>query len=161
ALSERYYRRALALDPKIAEAHNKLAKALRQQHKVEEAIPEYNRAMELKPGYADAAANLGSVLHISGRFEEAISSYRWALTLDQHQANAHAGVGILYLLHANFEQGWPEYEWRLLMPESRQVAPPGPVWDGGNPAGARILVYGEQGFGDALQFCRYLPMLRE
>jgi tetratricopeptide (TPR) repeat protein len=161
AVAERYYRRALALDANFAEAHNNLANALRQQHKFEEAIPEYARAMELKPGYADAAANLGSVLHISGRFEEAISSYRWALTLDPRQANAHAGVGILYLLHANFEEGWPEYEWRLLMAESRHVAPPGPVWDGSNPAGLRIFVYGEQGFGDALQFCRYLPMLRE
>ncbi len=161
AAAERYYRRALALDPNFAEVHNNLANALRQQHKFEAAIPEYTRAMELKPGYADAAANLGSVLHISGRFDEAISSYRWALTLDPNQANAHAGVGILHLLHADFEQGWPEYEWRLLMAESRHVAPPGPVWDGGNPAGVRMLVYGEQGFGDALQFCRYLPMLKE
>jgi tetratricopeptide (TPR) repeat protein len=160
-VAERYYRRALALDPNFPEAHNNLANALRQQHKFEEAIPEYTRAMELKPGYADAAANLGSVLHIRGRFEEAISSYRWALTLDPQQANAHAGVGILYLLHANFEQGWSEYEWRLLMAESRHVAPPGPAWDGSNPAGLKILVYGEQGFGDALQFCRYLPTLRE
>ena len=161
AVAERYYRRALALDPNFPEAHNNLANALRQQHKFEEAIPQYTRAMELKPGYADAVANLGSVLHISGRLEEAISSYRWALTLDPRQANAHAGVGILYLLHSDFEKGWPEYEWRLQMAESRHVAPPGPVWDGGNPAGLRILVYGEQGLGDALQFCRYLPMLRE
>ena len=161
ATAERYYLRALALDPNFAEAHNNLANALRQQHKFEAAIPEYMRAMELKPGYADAAANLGSVLHISGRFDEAMSSYRWALTLDPQQANARAGLGILYLLHADFERGWPEYEWRLLMAESRHVAPPGPAWDGGNPDGLRILVYGEQGFGDALQFCRYLPMLAE
>ncbi len=161
AVSERYYRRALALDPNFAEAHNNLGNALRQQHKFEEAIPEYTRAMELKPGYADAAANLGGVLHIAGRFEEAMSSYRWALTLLPNQPHAHTGLGILYLLHGDFERGWPEYEWRLLMPESRHVAPPGPAWDGSNPAGLRILVYGEQGFGDALQFCRYLPMLRD
>ncbi|HKX11444.1 MAG TPA: tetratricopeptide repeat-containing glycosyltransferase family protein [Stellaceae bacterium] len=159
--AERYYRRALALDPNFAEAHNNLANVLRQQHKFEEAIPEYARAMELKPGYADAAANLASVLHISGRFEEAMSSCRWALTLNPNQPHAHTGLGILHLLHADLPQGWPEYEWRLLMPESRHVAPPGPAWDGSNPAGRKILIYGEQGFGDALQFCRYLPMLRD
>lgn len=158
--AERYYRRALALDPKFAEAHNNLANVLRQQHKFEEAIPEYTRAMELKPGYADAAANLASVLHISGQFQEAMSSARWALSLNPNQPHAHTDLGILHLLHADFDQGWSEYEWRLLMPESRHVAPPGPAWDGSNPAGRRILVYGEQGFGDALQFCRYLPMLR-
>jgi Flp pilus assembly protein TadD len=159
--AERYYRRALALDPKFAEARNNLGNVLRQQHRFEEAIPEYTRAMELKPGYADAAANLGGVLHISGRFQEAMSSYRWALTLNSQQPNAHTGLGILYLLHGDFAQGWPEYEWRLLMPESRHVRLPGPVWDGSNPAGQRMLIYGEQGFGDALQFCRYVPLLRD
>ena len=161
AAAEKYYRRALALDPNFPEAHNNLGNVLRQQHKFEEAIPEYSRAMELKPGYADASANLGGVFHILGRFEEAMSSYRWALTLSPNQPHAHTGLGILHLLHADFDHGWPEYEWRLLMPESHHVAPPGPAWDGSNPAGLRILVYGEQGFGDALQFCRYLPALRD
>ena len=160
-VAERYYRRALALDPKFAEAHNNLGNALRQQHRFEDAIPEYNRAMEFKPGYADAAANLGGVLHISGRFREAVSSYRWALTVNPQQPNAHTGLGILHLLHGDFDQGWPEYEWRLLMSESRHVSPPGPTWDGSNPAGTRMLIYGEQGFGDALQFCRYVALLRD
>jgi tetratricopeptide (TPR) repeat protein len=159
--AERYCRRALALDPSFAEAHNNLANALRAQHKFEQSIPGYNRAIELSPGYADAIANLGSVLHIVGKLDEAMSTFRWALALDPRQADARTGVGILQLLNANFEAGWSDYEWRLLTQQSRHRTPPGPVWDGSNPAGRRILVYGEQGFGDALQFCRYLPMLIE
>jgi len=159
--AERCYRRALAIDPKFAEAHSNLGNALRAQHKFEQAIPAYNRAIELRPGFCDAIANLGTVLHITGQIEEAISTYRRALTLDPLQANAHAGLGILFLLKGNFEEGWSEYEWRLRMAESKHRLPQGPVWDGSDPSGRRILVYMEQGFGDTIQFCRYLPMLRE
>jgi hypothetical protein len=64
------------------------------------------------------------------------------------------------LLTENFEQGWPEYEWRLrtknrLFPTLHQ-----PVWDGTPLNGRSILVHAEQGLGDAIQFVRYLPMVR-
>ncbi len=159
--AERYYRSALALDPNFPEAHNNLANALRAQHKFDQSIPCYEKAIECRPGYADAIANLGSVLHIVGRLDEAMSTFQWALTLNPRQSDAHSGVGILQLLRGNFAAGWSEYEWRLLTTEARHRPPPGPAWDGGDPSGRRILVYGEQGFGDAIQFCRYLPMLRD
>jgi hypothetical protein len=58
-------------------------------------------------------------------------------------------------------QGWPEYEWRGQSPEikklSRQFA--APRWTGDDPSGQRILVWAEQGFGDAIQFARYIPVL--
>jgi len=160
-VAERYYRRALALDPNFPEAHNNLGNALRAQHKFEQAIPCYEKAIEFKSDYTDAIANLGSVLYIVGRLEDAMSSYQWALTLNPKQADAHSGLGILRLLKGDFAAGWSDYEWRLLSAESRHRPPPGPAWDGSDPAGQRIFIYTEQGFGDALQFCRYLPMLRD
>ena len=159
--AEECYRRAIALEPNFAEAHSNLGNALRTQHKADEAISAYNRAIQLKPKYVDAIANYASVLHLSGRIDDAIATYKRALALDPIQANAHSGLGLLMLTKGDYENGWFGYEWRLRCTETRYRPPPGPVWEGDDLGGRRILILTEQGFGDALQFSRYLPMVRD
>jgi tetratricopeptide (TPR) repeat protein len=155
------YRRALARDPSFAEAHNNLGNAYRALHKLDESIASFDRALHLRPNYVDAVANQASALHLIGRYEDAIAAYRKAIAMQPLHANAHSGVGLLYLMNGDFEEGWYEYEWRWRSTELTTPALPGAVWGGEGLAGRRILVFSEQGFGDALQFCRYLPLLRE
>jgi tetratricopeptide (TPR) repeat protein len=155
------YRRAIAQDPNFAEAHSNLGNALRARHKLDEAIAAYNRAIQLKPAYADAIANYASVLHLGGRIDDAIATYKRALALDPVQANAHSGIGLLWLTKGDYENGWFGYEWRLRCAETRYRPPPGPMWEGDDLGGRRILITAEQGYGDAIQFCRYLPMVRD
>lgn len=155
------YRRALARDPTFAEAHNNLGNAYRAQLKLEESIASFDRALRLKPGYTDAVANQASALHLAGRIDDAIAAYRKAIAMQPMHANAHSGVGLLYLMNGDFAEGWYEYEWRFRSTETTAPPLPGAVWGGESLQGRRILVYSEQGFGDALQFCRYLPLLRE
>ena len=156
-----YYRRAVAAEPRFAEAFSNLGNALRAQHKLEDAIVAYHRALELKPDFPDAVANLASVLHLIGRLDEAIATYSRAIAMSPRHANAHSGLGLLQLLRGDFTQGWWEYEWRWRSADA--VAPnlPSPVWGGESLVGRRILIYSEQGYGDALQFCRYAPILRD
>lgn len=155
------YRRALARDPTFAEAHNNLGNAYRSQLKLEESIASFDRALRLKPGYVDAVANQASALHLSGRIDDAIAAYRRAIAMQPMHANAHSGIGLLYLMNGDFAEGWYEYEWRFRSSEASAPTLPGVVWGGESLQNRRILVYSEQGFGDALQFCRYLPLLRE
>jgi Flp pilus assembly protein TadD len=155
------YRRALARDPTFAEAHNNLGNAYRIMHKLEESIASFDRALRLKPSYVDAVANQASALHLIGRIDDAIAAYRKAIAMQPMHANAHSGVGLLYLMNGDLAEGWYEYEWRFRSTELTTPALPGAVWGGESLQGRRILVYSEQGFGDALQFCRYLPLLRE
>jgi len=155
------YRRALARDPSFAEAHNNLGNAYRALHQLEESIASFDRALQLKPGYVDAIANQASALHLIGRYDDAIAGYRKAIAMQPMHANAHSGVGLIYLMNGDFAEGWYEYEWRWRSTELATPTFPGAVWGGESLAGKRILVFSEQGFGDALQFCRYLPLLRE
>ena len=155
------YRRALACNPSFAEAHNNLGNAYRALHKLEESIACFDRALRLRPTYTDAIANQASALHLIGRIDDAITAYRKAIAMQPNHANAHSGVGLLYLMNGNFAEGWHEYEWRLRSTEATTPSPPGAVWGGESLQGRRILIYSEQGAGDALQFCRYLPLLRE
>jgi tetratricopeptide (TPR) repeat protein len=157
----RYYRRAIAREPRFAEAYSNLGNALRIQHKLEDSIAAYHRALEIKPDFPDAVANLASVLHLIGRLDEATATYGRAIAMSPRHANAHSGLGLLQLLRGNFAQGWWEYEWRWHSSDTAAPQLPGPVWGGEGLAGRRILVYAEQGYGDALQFCRYAALLRD
>ena len=155
----RTQRRAIEVDPTFAEAHSNLGNALHAARRFDEAIAAYRRAIDLKPDYADAWANLGTTLHHSGHFEEGIVALRRAVALAPHHANAHSGLGILLLMRGDFAEGWDEYEWRLRSTERKGPRFPERPWQGESLAGKHIYVQAEQGFGDSIQFARYIPLL--
>ncbi|MFV1977194.1 MAG: glycosyltransferase family 9 protein, partial [Candidatus Scalindua sp.] len=75
-------------------------------------------------------------------------------------ALAHVNISFVLLLTENFKQGWQEYEWRLRIKGRTPKTLLKPLWDGSSLNGKSILVYTEQGFGDSIQFVRYLPMVK-
>jgi tetratricopeptide (TPR) repeat protein len=152
-------RKAIAAAPTFADAHSNLGNALHALRDFDGAMAAYRRAVELKPDYADAWANLGTTLHHAGSFDDAIVALRRAIASSPHHANARSGLGILLLMRGDLAEGWEQYEWRL-----RSSGRQGPrlldrPWQGENLAGKHIYVQAEQGFGDSLQFARYLPLL--
>jgi tetratricopeptide (TPR) repeat protein len=155
----RAQRKAIAAAPNFAEAHSNLGNALHAVRKFDEAIAAYRRAIELKPDYADGWANYGTTLHHSGSFDEGIAALRRAIALAPHHANARSGLGILLLMRGEFGEGFDEYEWRLRSSERKGPRFPEMPWAGGSLAGKHIYVQAEQGFGDTLQFARYIPPL--
>ena len=155
----RSQRKAIEAKPDFAEAYSNLGNALYALRCFDEAIAAYHHAIALNPNYADAWANLGTTLHHSGSFDEGIAALRRAIALAPHHANAHSGLGILLLMRGNLAEGWDEYEWRLRSSERKGPLFPERPWQGESLAGRHIYVQAEQGFGDALQFARYLPLL--
>ena len=151
-------RKAIAAKPDFAEAHGNLGNALHALRRFDEAIPAYRRAIAINPNYADGWANLGTTLH-PRQLEEGISALRRAIALAPHHANARSGLGILLLLRGDLGEGWDEYEWRLRSTERKGPKFPENPWQGENLAGKHIYVQAEQGFGDTLQFARYMPLL--
>jgi hypothetical protein len=93
---------------------------------------------------------------------EAISCYEQALTLKPAFGDAQWNLALARLVGGDFARGWPAFQkrWqtRRLAAHRRSFAVP--PWDGSDPAGRTILVHAEQGMGDVIQFCRYLPLLR-
>jgi tetratricopeptide (TPR) repeat protein len=154
-------RKAIAVNPNFAEAHSNLGNAMHALRRFDEALVAYRRAIEINPNYADAWANLGTTLHHSGSFEEGIAVLRRAIALAPHHANARSGLGILLLMRGDLAEGWDEYEWRLRSTERKGPKFPEMPWQGENLAGKHIYVQAEQGFGDTLQFARYMPLLTQ
>jgi tetratricopeptide (TPR) repeat protein len=160
AEAEGLLRKALALNPKYAEANSNLGNAIRAQHRLEEAIPWYRQAIKLKPDFADAHANLASTLKDVGQFAEAVECFDRAIAIDPKHGNARSGRALVLLTQGDFKGGLPEYEWRWLSSEMRPRNFFQPAWQGENMAGRRLLIHAEQGYGDTIHFCRYLPGLQ-
>jgi hypothetical protein len=118
----------------------------------------FDRALKLRPDSAATLNNVGNILHGQGRISEAAEVYRRALRIKPDYGLVHWNLGLMLLLQGELEQGWTEYEWRL---QVKQFGPRTvfnrPQWDGGDLDGQRIVFHAEQGFGDVIQFARYLP----
>jgi tetratricopeptide (TPR) repeat protein len=145
----------------VAEYHNNLAAALYSRGDAETAAAEYRIALAMRPDYAQASNNLGSALKQLEQFDDAAAAFNRALELRPDYAAPHWNLGLLRLLLGDFPGGWPEYEWRWQVRELNppQIKSPRPRWDGTDLNGRRILLYTEQGFGDAMQFVRYVPLV--
>jgi tetratricopeptide (TPR) repeat protein len=155
-----HYQRALELSPDHPEARNNFGVALVDLGRSEEAIPHYERALILQPNRAETHSNLGIALQRQGRYAEAFASYGRALALKPDYAEAHFNRACALLLTGELYEGWREYEWRFAVARyDRRFDQP--LWSGEPLAGAGILIHAEQGFGDTLQFVRYVPAVAE
>jgi tetratricopeptide (TPR) repeat protein len=153
------FRRAAKLKPDYAEAHANLGHALRATGHAEEAQLACRHAIELAPRLPVAHLNLGLALQDLGRMEDAFACFRQASALDPNYAMAVACEGMLQLLRGNFAAGWEKYEarWRIGDLPPRDFAQS--QWGGEPLAGRTILLHAEQGFGDSIQFLRYVPLV--
>jgi tetratricopeptide (TPR) repeat protein len=86
-----------------------------------------------------------------------------ALALDPQSAPAHFNLGMALLAQGEFKSGWIEYEWRHKLDQARGSHPPLalPGWNGMRLPEGRVLLIGDQGYGDTIQFARYVPMVAE
>lgn len=154
-------REALRLKPDYVPAQLILGNALREAGRFHEAEPRYRAALERNPIWPEAHNNLGTLLYDLGRADEAIQSLRTAVSQRPDYADAHFNLGITLLLAGQFDEGWREYEWRWKQeakkPHLRGFSQP--LWDGGDIEDRVLLLYAEQGLGDTLQFCRFVPAI--
>jgi tetratricopeptide (TPR) repeat protein len=153
------YRSALQLAPKSAAAYSNLGNAFRQVGLVDDAIVALEQALQLNPTYAEGHNNKAVALVQAGDQAAAVACYDRALKLKPDYADAYLNRALARLLLDDYEGGLEDYEWRWKRPGRAMPKWGRPAWDGDDPVGRTILLWGEQGLGDTLQYCRYARLL--
>ena len=90
-----HYARAIEIDPRDAEAIDRLAMARFQEQRYAEAHALYRTLAGITPDSAQTHSNLGATLYYLGRSEDALRSFERALSLDPDLETARAGVRAL------------------------------------------------------------------
>ena len=155
------YDRLQAIGHGSAAAWNNRGNTLLAMCRFEEAIDSYLQALAIMPSLHDGRVALATCRQATGDYEQAIAECETVLQAAPDHAEAHWNKALLLLLKGNYENGWREYEWRW---RKRDFTSPRrnflqSQWQGENPAGKTVLIHAEQGFGDTLQFYRYVPLV--
>ncbi|MDK9717031.1 MAG: tetratricopeptide repeat protein [Trichlorobacter sp.] len=160
ATAEATLRKAVAVDPAHIAALNQLGMLLLRANRLQEAEEILLQAVSQRPDYWQAVNNLGVLYHWSGRLQEAEACQRRFIAACPDNGTPHYNLALALLSQGRLLEGWQEYEWRFSkddpVPRRHQQLL---RWDGASLAGQQILIHAEQGYGDTIQFARYLPLL--
>ena len=144
-----------------------LAGLYRLENRLDEALAMARQAKLEEPDDLNCVINEGLIERDLGHDDAAMGCFMTALARNPDYANAHLGVAEILLARGEFGPGWLEYEARLPPEreerggEDRWPVMAAPKWNGMRLPRGRILLLADQGYGDVLQFSRYIPLVAE
>jgi Flp pilus assembly protein TadD len=150
--------RALRLKPTLVDGWSNLGNALLSLQRYDEAIAAYRHCLTHRPEHPLALSNLGVALDRRGAHALALNFHRVAIRLDPENAENHANHAICLLALGQYPEGFEEYEWRWKTRMTGHHGMTAPLWEGGAFNGRTLLIHTEGGFGDMLQFSRFIPV---
>lgn len=150
---------AIAQEPNAPLFFRNLCTVYEGLGRYDEAIAAGRRAIELDPYEPNAYHNLAVTYYRLLQIEESVACARRAIALDSTVAAPHFALAESLLLRGEFAAGWEEYEWRFQIPGAGKLMPKTdrPQWDGEPMLDGTLLLIADQGFGDTIQFSRYIP----
>lgn len=133
----------------------------REQNNPLQALLFYAQAFTQDPDSFSAWNNYGNVLRECGRPDRAIAFLQNAVAIAPTQPTANFNLAVSYLLMGDYERGFKQYEWRWKYEHLADSLPAfkQPRWSGEDLKDKTILILGEQGHGDTIQFARFINNL--
>ena len=155
--------KAIALDPTYAKAWLNKGSVLNYLGDYTQAMTCFDRAIDLQPNYPDAWANKGVSHYELLNLEDSIACCNKAIESDPSYIDSYWNKSFAQLMLGRFDEGWVNYEYRWRRNNTDQYLYPNlpALTSLSDLRNKKILVWAEQGFGDTLQFARYIPKLIE
>lgn len=125
----------------------------------EEGLKHASIAASLEPANAEAWALMAGACGNLGRQDEFIRLLDRADALAPNAPSVRWNRSLWLLLHGRYEEGWRDYEWRFMSNQRRRTLKE--PWSGEPIPGRTLFVWTEQGFGDTIQFVRFLKRAKE
>ena len=148
-----------ALSPETALYPRNLCEVYRGAGRLDDALRAGQRAVQLAPEDARSHFNLALIHYERLELDEAVRVAEQALSLDPEFAEAHFEKAEALLLAGRLKEGWESYEWRFKLKQAEGMLPKTekPQWQGQAMEPGKLLIIGDQGFGDCVQFGRFIP----
>jgi tetratricopeptide (TPR) repeat protein len=158
-------KKALEIDPENFLYYNNMALQYRSLGDYENAIKNMEKAISINEN-TQLWVNLGGIYGELLNLEESERCVRNALKLDPENAGAYVDLSFIYHLRGDWKTGFAAQEWRVFYYQQfkyyHNTYDVEKLWDGkADLNGKKVLVYGEQGMGDIIQFLRYAKFLKE
>jgi tetratricopeptide (TPR) repeat protein len=157
------YEKALSIKPDSAGAWLGRGNVYLDLKRYDESLAAYDKALSIEPELAEAHHGRANIFHVLTRNDEALSSLNKAIELDPLDPRVHLSRGLVLLTLGKYADAWEEYEWRRKLPVpigSRTFAQP-LLPDLDAIEDATVFLYGEQGWGDHIHFCRYVKLVAD
>jgi tetratricopeptide (TPR) repeat protein len=155
--------RAISLDDTISLSYRNKGACLYRLGRFTESVENTRRAIELQPDDPFALTNRACALLALNKIDDALADIEGALQIDPEYVDAIFNKSLCKLTNGEFEQGFRLYEWRIkkwgFNPED-QFGQPFGIEDV-SVEGKTVLVVREQGYGDCIQFSRYILILEK
>ncbi|PLY07441.1 MAG: hypothetical protein C0625_04495 [Arcobacter sp.] len=159
---------AIEKQPENGGAYTNLGNVYNKLYDYKKAAKLHEKSIELEPNGSNAYSNVGTSYKYLGQVKKSIDSYKKAIELDPNFVNAHFDLSTMYLSKGDYKNGWNEYEWRFKKEEmiphiikNKDIFSK-PMFSGNEDlTNKTILLHSEQGFGDSIQFIRFLPEFKK
>ena len=151
--------KSMALAPEAALYPRNMCEVYRGAGRLDDAVRAGQRAIALAPSDARAYFNLALIHYERLDLDEAVRIADEAIALDPAFAEAHFEKAEALLLAGRMKEGWESYEWRFKLKQAEGMLPKTdkPQWEGQPLPPGKLLIVGDQGFGDCIQFSRLIP----
>ncbi len=151
--------RSEALAPETALYPRNICEVYRGAGRLDDALRAGQRAIALAPQDSRSYFNLALIHYERLELDDAVRVADQSLAIDPEFAEAHFEKAEALLLAGKLKEGWESYEWRFKLKQAEGMLPKTdkPQWDGQPMAPGKLLIIGDQGFGDCIQFGRFIP----
>jgi Tfp pilus assembly protein PilF len=155
--------RAVELAPAESGFLRNLCPIYERVGRYEDALRIGSHALELNQHDLQTLHNMALVHYRKLQLDECVACARRAVAIDPTAPGPHLQLAEALLLSGEFPEGWREYEWRYRIAGAEPLLPPSsaPQWDGAPLAAGKLLLVADQGYGDVIQFARYIPWVCE